>query len=67
MHVTCVDTHSMLRHEMPFFLFPAQQRLRTHYRVSLSLFSVQQARTAGAVQVVADANVDLIAGEEEVQ
>lgn len=48
-----------------FFLFTAQQRLNTHYRVSLSLLSVLSAQTAGAAQAVVDANVDHIAGEEE--
>lgn len=68
MHVTCVDTHLTPLHDRAsFFLFPAQQRLNTHYGASLSLLSVLSARTAGAAQAVADANVDHIAGEEEAQ
>lgn len=51
----------------PFFPFPAQQRLNTHYGVGLSPLSVLSARTAGAAQAVADANADHIAGEEEAQ
>lgn len=47
------------------FLLPAQQRLNTHYRPSLSLLSVPSARTTGASQAVAHANVDHIAGEED--
>lgn len=67
MHVTCVDTHFTLQHERASFLFPAQQRLNSHYGVSLSLLSVLSARTAGAARAVVDANADHIAGEEEAQ
>jgi len=65
MLMACVATHCSP--EGSFFHFPAQRRLNTHYRVSLSLLSVLSAQTAGASQALVDANMDHITGEEEGQ
>lgn len=66
MHAACVYSQFALQHDR-VFLFPAQQRLNTHYGASLSLLSVLSARTAGAARAVVDANVDHIACEGEAQ